>query len=335
VLYGADPLPPNQIVQAVDEEIFAGDTTRNHTREIVDYWVFGTAELTLKKQVINDNSGTAVVADFILSASGSGSITGVTGDAAITDASVAPGTYSLSETGPTGYAGTWTCIGATLVGASVTLGAGDDAECTLVNDDIYVPPPKSFLTLVKQVVNDDGGTAVDGDFTLSFDDGAGASGSGATGDGAVTSVDVPPGSYVLNEVPVSGYTLTNISCDGLDTDGVDGLTIIAGENITCTFVNDDKGVDLEVQKSVSDTAPNVGDVVTFSVVVTNSGPHDATDVSVVDVVKQGFSYVSGSIAGGDSMDDSSPAGTGLDWGIANLASGASETLTFQATVLPP
>ena len=31
VLYGVDPLPPNQIVLAVDEEIFAGDATRNHT----------------------------------------------------------------------------------------------------------------------------------------------------------------------------------------------------------------------------------------------------------------------------------------------------------------
>ena len=186
VLYGADPLPPNQIVSAVDEEIFAGDTTRNHTRERLDYWVFGTAELTLIKEVVNDSGGTAVVSDFALKATGSGNISGITGDAAITDASVAPGGYSLTESGPSNYIGTWGCTAGTLVGNSLTLNAGDKAVCILRNDDVFVPPPEAFLTLEKKVVNDSGGKAVGTDFNLSFDDGAGVSGSGTTGDAAIT-----------------------------------------------------------------------------------------------------------------------------------------------------
>jgi len=335
VLYGADPLPPNQIVSAVDEEIFAGDTTRNHTRELVDYWVFGTAELTLAKTVVNDNSGTAVAGDFTLTATGPGTITGVTGDAAITDAAVAPGTYNLTESGPTGYAGTWSCTAGTLVGASLTLNAGTDAVCTLVNNDIYVPPPKAFLTLEKKIVNDHGGTAVAGDFTLEFDDGAGVSGSGVSGDTAITGVSVPPGTYSLTESIVTGYALAQIVCTGLDTDGTDGLNISNGEKITCTFVNDDKGVDLEVQKSVNDPSPNVGDTLTFTIQVANNGPDTATNFHIVDIVKPGFSYVGGSMTGGNTMVDTSPAGSGLDWEITTLASGASLTLTFQATVLAP
>ena len=335
VLYGADPLPPNQIVNAVDEEIFAGDATRNHTREIVDYWVFGTAELTLLKKVINDNGGTAVENDFTLTATGPGTITGVSGDAAITDAAVAPGVFALTESGPSGYSGSWSCAGGSLLGTSLTLNAGDDAVCTLVNDDIYVPPPEAYLTLEKKLVNDSGGTAVVSDFKLAFDDGAGVSGAGASGDAAVTGVSVAPGIYSLTETVVAGYTLVEIFCTGIDSDGTDGLEIADGEKVTCTFVNDDKGVDLEVLKSVSDPSPNVGDVVTFSIEVTNNGPQTATNFHVVDIVKGGFSYVGGSMTGGNAMVDLSPAGTGLDWEITTLTSGASVTLTFQATVLTP
>ncbi len=53
-LYGADPLPPNQINWAIDEETVAGDTTRTHTNENVAYWVFDvnqSAKLEAKKGV--------------------------------------------------------------------------------------------------------------------------------------------------------------------------------------------------------------------------------------------------------------------------------------------
>ena len=215
------------------------------------------------------------------------------------------------------------------------MNAGDKAVCILRNDDVFVPPPEAFLTLEKKVVNDSGGKAVGTDFNLSFDDGAGVSGSGTTGDAAITAVVVPPGLYNLNELAVAGYTLLEIVCNGLDSDGIDGLQITAGEKVTCTFVNDDKGVDIEIEKSVSNTSPNVGDEVMFSIVVKNNGPDNATDVRIVDVVKPGFGYVASSIAGGDIRNDSSPAGSGLDWGITNLAAGAFVTLTFRATVSQP
>ena len=56
------------------------------------------AELTLVKQVINDDGGTAADTDWTLSATGPSTITGVFGDASITNAIVAPGTYALAET---------------------------------------------------------------------------------------------------------------------------------------------------------------------------------------------------------------------------------------------
>ena len=44
---------------------------------------------------------------------------------------------------------------------SVTLALGESATCTITNDDI-----PAQLTLVKEVVNDDGGTAAATDWTL-------------------------------------------------------------------------------------------------------------------------------------------------------------------------
>lgn len=40
VLLGNDPLPNNQLLLAIEEEIVAGDSSRGHIAEIVDYWLF-------------------------------------------------------------------------------------------------------------------------------------------------------------------------------------------------------------------------------------------------------------------------------------------------------
>ena len=59
--------------------------------------------MTLIKQVVNDNGGTAEETDWTLSADGPTPISGSTGDPAITNAPVQVGTYDLSESGPPGY----------------------------------------------------------------------------------------------------------------------------------------------------------------------------------------------------------------------------------------
>ena len=331
-LYGSTPLTASAIGLVVDEEIFAGDSTRNHTNEPVYYWAFAGAEITLVKKLINDDGGTATLADFVLSAVGPDSITGISGTPAVTKAVVEPGTYILSETSVPGYtAGTWVCTGASAVsGNKISLVGGDHATCVIVNDDEKF----STLTLVKNLTNNSGGSAVVGDFTLTFS-GGGNTGSGVTGDAAITAAPVPAGSYLLTENTVAGYALQNIKCDGADADGSDGVDIKPGEKVTCYFLNDDQGIDLEIDKLVNDIAPNIGDTLTFTLLIKNAGPDVATDLHVLDPVPAGFSYVAASISGGDVRDDSSPTGTGLDWTINTLPAGASASLTFQATVLAP
>ena len=47
ILFGADPLPSNQILWAIDEETVAGDTSRTHTSENVGYWIFDNNQMAL------------------------------------------------------------------------------------------------------------------------------------------------------------------------------------------------------------------------------------------------------------------------------------------------
>ena len=87
------------------------------------------AHLTLAKALDNTGGGTAHATDWTLTASGPTSITGHTGDAAITNAAVGAGTYMLAEAGPAGYSpGIWSCSAGTLTGTSLVLAAGDDAQ---------------------------------------------------------------------------------------------------------------------------------------------------------------------------------------------------------------
>ena len=144
------------------------------------------ATLTLVKDVVNDDGGTAVETDWTLTADGpTTGVTGATGSDAVTAVPVDSGTYDLSESGPVGYApGVWDCDAGTLTVASLVLTPGVDATCTIVNDDI-----PATLTLVKTVTNDNGGTAVETDWTLSAD-GPTTGVTGATGSDAVTAVPV-------------------------------------------------------------------------------------------------------------------------------------------------
>lgn len=108
----------------------------------------------------------------------------------------------------------------------------------------------------------------------------------------------------------------------------------------------DPVIDLKITKTVSDTTPNIGDTVTFNLLIENLGPNTATDISVTDVVPAGFTYVTDSMTGilpavtGIMANQSSPdSGTGLTWTIDTLtvvpAAASSITLSFQAEVNAP
>jgi uncharacterized repeat protein (TIGR01451 family) len=84
--------------------------------------------------------------------------------------------------------------------------------------------------------------------------------------------------------------------------------------------------DLSLTKSVDNSTPAIGQQVTFTVTVTNSGPDDATGVAVTDLLPPGLSFGSDGTTQG--IYDS---GTGV-WNVGTLLNGTSATLTIVATV---
>lgn len=196
-----------------------------------------------------------------------------------------------------------------------------------------------LLTLVKTVDNTGGGTATVTNFPLTASGGS-VPVTGVSGTSAVTDVPIDPGTFTLSETTIPDYTASAWVCVGADAVSGAKIRVVQGNDVTCTITNTynpPAEVDLEITKTVSEEEPVVGSTVTFTLTVENIGSDDATMVEINDIVPAGYSYVAGSIAGGDSQDDTTPAsGTGLEWIINNFLAGDSPViLTFVALVNAP
>jgi len=73
----------------------------------------------------------------------------------------------------------------------------------------------------------------------------------------------------------------------------------------------------------------VGDTVTYTITITNNGPDDATDVSVVDFLPEGVSLVSDSITEGGSYDGEKGA---IEWSIDSLEDEEVLELMYSVTI---
>ena len=230
------------------------------------------AHLTLVKTVTNDNGGTAVPTAWTLAAAGPTPISGATGSAPVTNATVNAGTYTLSESGgPVGYtAGAWSCTAGTLTGASLVLPLDACATCTINNND-----QQAHLTLVKTVTNDNGGTALPTAWTLAA---AGPTPlSGATGSAAVTNVPVNAGSYPLSESGgPAGYTAGAWSCTG-GTVTAGAVAVVLGADVVCTINNNDQPATLTLVKTVTNN--NGGTAVPTAWTLAAAGPTPISGVT--------------------------------------------------------
>jgi uncharacterized repeat protein (TIGR01451 family) len=192
--------------------------------------------------------------------------------------------------------------------------------------------------IVKKVVDNSngGGSKAAGDFTIHVTTGGlDVSGSPAAGSGSGTSYTLLPGTYKVSEGAVSGYNLTNIS--GCLADG--SVTLSAGQTVTCTLTNTSNAppppppppppapkVDLAITKSAAPNPVTVGSQVTWTMVVTNNGPNNATGVTVADPVPSGMTFVSVS-----SSQGTCTGGALVSCTLGNLNVGASVTITLVTT----
>lgn len=84
--------------------------------------------------------------------------------------------------------------------------------------------------------------------------------------------------------------------------------------------------DLRLSKSVDIGTPNVGDMVTFTIMVTNDGPNDATGISVEDIVPNGYTSIS------NISNVGILTGNTITWSNFSLAVGSSVSFTYNAII---
>ena len=118
----------------------------------------------------------------------------------------------------------------------------------------------------------------------------------------------------------SGNTITN-TVTNVTLDQTDSNTTADDLSESVTVSN---ATDLVIGKTVDNGTPNEGDTVTFTVTVTNSGPAQATNVSIDDALPAGLT------AG--TITPSQGSYTAPTWTIGTIDSGSNATLTIQATV---
>ncbi|MDO6760812.1 gliding motility-associated C-terminal domain-containing protein [Tamlana sp. 2_MG-2023] len=88
--------------------------------------------------------------------------------------------------------------------------------------------------------------------------------------------------------------------------------------------------DLSINKTVSDSTPNVGDVVTFTINLSNDGTVEATNVSVQDLLPIGYSAITNISGSGTAT------GNQIDWtGLTVPVGSNTVTLSFDTTVNAP
>lgn len=184
--------------------------------------------------------------------------------------------YTVTEDDlPTGWefvdvvCGDSTGVTPTINGETVTFSidsSNDVLRCTYTNQAL------ADLTIVKQV-NDDPGTD-DFDFTTTggltpatFT--LAPTGTGAAGEDSTSYTGIPTGTYSVAETVPAGWNLTDATCD--NGDPVTAIELGAGDDVTCTFVNERERGAIDITKLRKHAAAEGGE-----------GPHAGVTFTVTD-----------------------------------------------------
>jgi hypothetical protein len=212
---------------------------------------------------------------------------------------------------------------------TVDLKEGENVSCTFTNTQ-----QTGTLTVIKHVVNNDGGTATAGNWSLHVKQGSSeVTGSPQAGSESGTSYTLPGGTYDVTETGApSGYTLSGYSGDCNSSGSV---TVVVNQTKTCTLTNADDTPTLKLVKTVTNNDGGTAGPADFTLAATAATPNDgrnftsATASPTFHSVFAGVDYTlsetgpAGYTAGTWSCDGGNLVGTTL-----SVALGAAVTCTI-------
>jgi len=168
-------------------------------------------------------------------------------------------------------------------------------------------------------------------YTYVSDDGAGAY---ASGTGIWTLPVITNGNTEILNITAtvnSAGVYTNIAevtaSNNTDLDSTPGNGDSTEDDYDEIATNPVPVSDLSITKAIDNANPLVGSIVTFTLTITNTGPSDATGISVEDVVPNGYDTLT-AITGGSTI-----IGNTINWSGLTIPSGANTNLEFTARVL--
>ena len=187
---------------------------------------------------------------------------------------------------------------------------------------VFTPPVPATLHIIKTVINDNAGISTASSFNLHVKlAGVDAFGSPALGAGTPgTSYTLAAGTYVVSEDTNASYTST--FSDSCDSSG--NITLIAGDNKTCTITNDDivpvavtpaptssgggGGMGelalplIHIAKSANPSSLSGAGSVTYTYSVANDGKVPLSSVTVADDKCSPVKYISGDVGSNSALD---------------------------------
>jgi hypothetical protein len=243
--YSVGESGPSGYTQTSNDPDCAGTIANGQTRTCTIVNDDDAPHLIVNKVVVTDNGGTATPASFTMS------VTGASPSPASFPGQNTPGrsvtlnagSYSVGESGPTGYAADFStdCTG--------TIALGQTKTCTVTNDDIA-----PTLTVNKVIVGEPNDPGL---FNLRIDGATAGTGANAGDGGTTGAVPVSAGGHTVGESAGNATTLSDyIGAISGDCAANGSVTLALGEAKTCTITNTRKA-HVTVVKTDNGGAPNL------------------------------------------------------------------------------
>jgi uncharacterized repeat protein (TIGR01451 family) len=276
-----------------------------------------TGTLIVRKEVINDNGGKLKAGEFSFKI---GTSKGVGFDQDPTNPLLGEnrfekyptGIYSIiePEANTRGYTTTYDNCD------KIVVEKGKEAVCTITNDDVA-----PTLTVIKKVVNDNGGTATANDFEIKLngDELKFKTWPGEVGKYTYTYFATPEvksnTKYELEEIDHPGYKEGKWSCTDDKTGKIIGgyqFSLTEGQKVTCAITNDDIAPSLELVKEVDNKYGGSAQITDWT--LTATGP---TTISGDSGVKSKDNFKAGTYTLSETAKEGISGYEAGDWDCTN------------------